>query len=81
MEYRIEFPLPNPMPDIEKLACLLDAEDAAAVADFDATARVWRVSTTLATHELRLLLDQAGGATHGAQLTQLPSVCCGGCSG
>jgi hypothetical protein len=42
---------------------------------------VWRVNTALSSRDLVSLLGRAGCPTPLAQVTLLPSVCCGGCSG
>jgi hypothetical protein len=79
MEYRIE--LFGPLPAPETVSALLEREDAAAIADFDKDARVWRISTSLASNELLALFARVGCRVAPAQLIPLPSVCCGGCSG
>jgi hypothetical protein len=79
MEYRIE--LSGVLPSAATVAALLEKEDAAAIADFDGDARVWRINTSLGPDELRALFARVGCRVSPAQLTLLPSVCCGGCSG
>ena len=79
MEYRIE--MHGFEPDAPTLYNLLDREDAAAVADFDAARRTWRVSTSLLSRELIEVFARAGCRLAPGQLRVLPSVCCGGCSG
>lgn len=78
MEFRVQ--LLDALPDAARLAALLEAEDPAAVGELDLSLRVWRVNSTLASREIVDLLGRAGCPTHLAQLTLLPSVCCGGCS-
>ena len=69
------------MPTSETLDALIEAEDAGAVSDLDRAGRVWRVNTVLAANELRDLLARVGCRVESSQVRQLPSVCCGGCSG
>jgi hypothetical protein len=79
MEFRVQ--LANPLPDAARLGALLEAEDPAAVGELDGAAKVWRVNTALTARDLASLLGRAGCPTPLAQVTLLPSVCCGGCSG
>jgi hypothetical protein len=79
MEYRIE--MFGAEPDPSKLYCLLDGEDAAAIADFDGMRRIWRINTSLLSRELIELFARAGCRLAPGQLRVVPSVCCGGCSG
>ena len=80
MEYRIEL-FGTALPAAESLDALLESEDAAAVSELDRAARVWRVSTALASGELLQLLARLGCRVSPADVKALPSVCCGGCSG
>jgi len=68
-------------PDLATITNLLSANDAAAVADFDAASNAIRVSTSLHSDDLASLLDQAGCRVLPGQIQQLPSTCCGGCGG
>jgi len=79
MEFHISFS--EPMPDADQLAALVEAEDPAAIAELDATAQLWRVSTVLRPGELAEVLARGGYPVSLARITTLPSVCCGGCSG
>lgn len=80
MEYRIEL-FGTPLPAAATLEALLEAEDAAAVADLDRDGHVWRVNTSLASTELLALLARVGCRVSPARVQVLASVCCGGCSG
>ena len=80
MEYRIEL-FGATMPTGATLEALLEVEDAGAISDLDRIGRVWRVNTVLAADELRGLLARVGCRVEPAQVSTLPSVCCGGCSG
>jgi hypothetical protein len=79
MEYRIE--LPTPLPSLRVLSTLLRDEDAAAIDDFDQATSSWRVNTCLVPDEVLGVLARAGCKVLPAQITLLPSICCGGCSG
>ncbi len=79
MEYRVQ--LATFLPDADRLAAILQSEDPAAVSELDGAACVWRVNTALGSRELVSLLGRAGYPTSMAQVTLLPSICCGGCSG
>jgi len=79
MEFRVQ--LSGALPDAQRLGALLEAEDPAAVGELDGAARVGRVKTALTPRELVSLLGRAGCPTPLTQVTLLPSVCCGGCSG
>ena len=79
MEFHVQ--LSGALPDAERLEALLEAEDPAAVGELDGTAKLWRVNTALSARDLASLLGRAGCPTPLAQVTTLPSVCCGGCSG
>lgn len=79
MEFRVK--LVGALPDAERLSAMLAAEDPSAVAELDGTDGVWRVNTTLPSKDLVALLGRAGCPTPLSQVSLLPSVCCGGCSG
>ena len=55
--------------------------DPAALVDLDATSTWLRVSTCLDGAELHELVARAGLPVGRADVEQLPSECCGGCSG
>ena len=79
MEFRVQ--LSAALPDADRLNALLQAEDPSAVGEFDGATKLWRVNTALSSDDLVSLLGRAGCSTPLAQVTVLPSVCCGGCSG
>lgn len=79
MEFRVQ--LTQPLPDPERLAAMLESEDPAAVSEIDVSERVWRVNTALGSRDLAALLERAGCPIPLSNVTMLPSVCCGGCSG
>ena len=79
MEYHVAF---DAAPDLDRVESLLLDADPAAVADLDPhAAPVLRVSTLLAREELQDLLRRAGYPVAPDRIRQLPSICCGGCSG
>lgn len=67
------------LPDLVRIDESLRAMDPAALADIDGA--TLRVATSLGASELHFLLAAAGYRIASSQLTQLPSICCGGCSG
>jgi len=79
MEFHVQ--LSGPLPDPQRLGALLEAEDPAAVGEFDGRENVWRVNTALSSRDLVNLLGRAGCPTPLVQVVVVPSVCCGGCSG
>ena len=55
--------------------------DPAALVDVDAGGRTLRMATVLGRDELLSCLRDAGLPAEPSRLRQLPSICCGGCSG
>lgn len=55
--------------------------DPSALADIDPAGHSLRVATSVDAIQLVSLLRQAGYHVAQDQLTQAPSICCGGCSG
>ena len=79
MEFQVQM---SELPaDPDRLEAMLEAEDPAAISEFDGHARLWRVNTTLGARDLVALLGRAGVCTPLTNVRMLPSVCCGGCSG
>ena len=68
-------------PDLTAIERQLVALDPAALVDLDAGGTTVRISTAATGGELLACLRQAGTAGDAGDLVQLPSVCCGGCSG
>ena len=77
MEFHIK--MTGSTPDIDAIERALHAVDPAALVDVDGTNL--RVSAWLNAAQLLLLINQVGYPVEQAQLSQVPSTCCGGCSG
>jgi hypothetical protein len=67
--------------DLAALERRLVAIDPAALLDLDESGQTLRIATTATGDELLACLRAAGMAAAAGDLDQLPSVCCGGCSG
>jgi hypothetical protein len=68
-------------PDLARLESVIAELDPAAVLDLDASGRIVRMSTVLRQSDVLACLEAAGMSPGPGQLRQLPSQCCGGCSG
>ena len=79
MEFHIK--LSGPAPDADVIEDAIRAVDPSALVDIDPASPTLRVATSVDARQLVALLDQAGYAVAPQQVTQLPSICCGGCSG
>jgi hypothetical protein len=79
MEYAFE--LPCAMPDLSPLDRAIVGLDPAALVDLDPSGETLRVATVLGRDELLSCIGEAGLPAEPSRLRQLPSVCCGGCSG
>jgi hypothetical protein len=79
MEFAFE--LPCAIPDLSPLDRAIVGLDPAALVDVDAGGRTIRMATVLTRDELLSCLREAGLPADSSRLRQLPSVCCGGCSG
>ncbi|MGN6113384.1 MAG: hypothetical protein ACTHOC_10385 [Luteimonas sp.] len=75
------FESPWPMADVVRLDRAITELDPAALVDLDASGRTIRMATVLTRAELLACLEAAGLPSEPSRLRQLPSVCCGGCSG
>lgn len=79
MEFHIEMAQPSAaLETIER--ALLDV-DPMSVVDIESTGKILRVSAALTAAQLLELLRQSGHVLAPQQVVQLPSICCGGCSG
>jgi hypothetical protein len=79
MEYAI--PVRQGLPEPEALESALHAVDPAAVVDRDPASGALRVASVVGIGELAELVTNAGCDIAPAQITRIPSICCGGCSG
>jgi hypothetical protein len=79
MEFEIE--LSGPVPDLGAVEEAIRAVDPAALVASGAGGHSLRLAAALSVTELMALLKQAGCPVAAYQIVQLPSVCCGGCSG
>jgi hypothetical protein len=79
MEFAFESPIP--VPDLSPLGRAIAGLDPAALVDLDASGRTIRMATVLTRAELLSCIETAGLPADPSRLRQLPSVCCGGCSG
>ena len=77
MEFHIA--IGTALPDLIRIDESLRAVDPVALVDIDGA--TLRVATSLGASELQSVLAVAGYPIASNQLTQLPSICCGGCSG
>ena len=77
MEFHIE--LDATLPDVAVVDAAVREADPAALVDVDGL--TLRVATSLVASDLRSVLAAAGNPIESGRLTQLPSICCGGCSG
>lgn len=79
MEFHVSLGGTEPrMATIEQ--ALLDV-DPSAVADIDATGALLRIATSLDAGQLLAVMRRAGMPVDVDAVRQLPSICCGGCSG
>ena len=78
MEFHIQL---AGQPELRPIEAAIIDVDPAAVIDFDAFERVLRIATSLDAPTVLWLLNASGCDAEAGQLIQLPSTCCGGCSG
>ena len=79
MEFHVA--LAGARPDVHRIEDLLLELDPAAVLDIDERMELLRLSTWLPGDQVLEVLDRAGCPVPPERMRQLPSVCCGGCSG
>ncbi len=79
MEFHVN--LSRPLPDQALIESVITAVDPAAVVDIDASARELRVNTWVDAGQLIELVGHAGYFVAPDEVRQMPSICCGGCSG
>ena len=79
MEFHVR--LPHPIADLAAIEDAIQTCDPAAQIDIDKQGQNLRVAAFLKASELVSLLNSAGYEVNPMQVVQLPSICCGGCSG
>lgn len=79
MEFHID--LTGPSPDMRAIERAIHAVDPAAVVDVDSAGRTLRISAWVDAAQLLLLIGHAGFPVALDRVSQVPSICCGGCSG
>lgn len=79
MEFHIAIVDASPEPGVVQDA-LFDV-DPTAVVDLDMSGLVMRVSASATAEDLVDVLRRTGWPVTAEQIVQLPSICCGGCSG
>lgn len=79
MEFHVSVAQAHPRFDSIKQALL--EVDPSVVADVDANGTLMRIATSLDAVQLIAILQGAGMPVHLDAVRQLPSICCGGCSG
>jgi len=79
MEFHVY--LDRSVPDLAAIDEAIRDVDPAAVLDVDASGSVMRVAAAVNALELVELLGSAGYPIERERVSQLPSICCGGCSG
>ena len=78
MEFHISMPGPIDPGAIEHA---LRTADPSALVDIDPATQALRVAASVDVAQLLAVLHRAGYPVHRAQVMQVPSICCGGCSG
>jgi hypothetical protein len=79
MEFHVEFS--GPAPDANRIEDAIRAVDPSVLADIDPASSTLRIATSVGARALIELLGSAGHPVLPEQIRQLPSICCGGCSG
>lgn len=79
MEFHID--MTGLTPDMDAIEGAIHAVDPAALVDVDIARHTLRVSAWVDAAQLLLLINQAGYPVAHDQVVQIPSTCCGGCSG
>jgi hypothetical protein len=79
MEFHIKFS--GSAPDPEVIEDAIRAVDPAALVDIEPAADTLRIAASINAIELAELISQTGFEVAPSQITQLASICCGGCSG
>jgi len=79
MEFHIT--MPGAISNLGAIEHAVRAVDPSAMVDIDPAGHELRVATSVGAAQLVSLLSQAGCQVAPDQVAQVPSTCCGGCSG
>ncbi len=79
MEFHVE--ITGGAPDLDAISETIFTLDPSAVVDIDPSGGLLRVAAAVDSAELIALLGRSGYPVDARQVRQLPSICCGGCSG
>jgi hypothetical protein len=79
MEFHIR--MAGPMPDMHAIDVAIRDVDPAAVIDLNLESKLLRVAAAMDAAELVSLVNATGYTLGPDQVSQLPSICCGGCGG
>ena len=79
MEFHIK--LTTSIADLGAIEDAIREVDSSALVDVDPAGKMLRVATWFDADRLVSLIRQAGYSVDPLQVTQLPSICCGGCGG
>ena len=79
MEFHIK--LTGSIADLGTIEDAIRELDSSALVDVDPAGKMLRVATWFDADRLVSLIRQAGYPVDPLQVTQLPSICCGGCGG
>lgn len=79
MEFHIR--IVGPVPDLAAIEQAIGTVDPAVLVDVDPAGTMVRVAASIDATQLLGLLGRAGWPVAGPQVTQVASICCGGCSG
>lgn len=79
MEFHIAVTDASPRPEVVQDAMF--EIDPSALVDLDMSGLVMRISSWVPVRDLVGVLQRTGWTVEPEQVVQLPSICCGGCSG
>lgn len=79
MEFQIALTAASPTPEVVQNA-MYDV-DSSALVDLDMSGLIMRISSWVPVSDLITVLQRTGWTVKSEQIAQLPSICCGGCSG
>lgn len=79
MEFHVR--LSGAIPDLGAIEEAIRAIDPSVLVDVDPAGQTLRVAASIDAGQLVGLMEQGGYAVAPHQVVQVPSICCGGCSG